>query len=57
MNDKIWLQQPNESNKNYLCFESFLNYKGILKNYVAQESANSDYSSNYLSKIAQKIIG
>jgi len=42
MNDKIWLQQPNESDKNYQCLEGFLNYKGNLKNYVEQESANSD---------------
>jgi len=56
MNDKIWLQQPQESNLQYERFEDFLNYNGgKLNKYIeAQGISKTGLTDKALKKIATK---
>jgi len=55
MNDKIWHQQPQESNLQYERFLDFRNFNGKLNDYVEGEGvSNSGLTDNSLRKLAQK---
>ena len=54
--NKIWLQQENESDAYYKLFSAFLNYNGNLKSFAEEQgiASNSDYTPNYIKKIASQ---
>ena len=53
--NKIWLQQENESDLQYKRFEDFLNYNGKLKNYVAERGIDkTGLTEKALKNIATK---
>jgi hypothetical protein len=56
MDEKIWLQQKNENEKNYKLFVQFLKYEGSIANFAdeQEQKSNSELKASAVKKIAQR---